>query len=147
LDCAVISDYVIYPLTTPKIARSLATLSFKSMIFKFEKELTLPLKEITLHVTYNHIVLKRNDWNSSGGESDMSKTIEAIFENGVLRPLQELIIPEHQRLSITINSLEKQSPQDIIRLADQVFAGLSQEDVVEIEKMALNRTNFFREVL
>lgn len=77
----------------------------------------------------------------------MSKTIEAIFENGVLRPLQELIIPEHQRLSITINSLEKQSPQDIIRLADQVFAGLSQEDVVEIEKMALNRTNFFREVL
>ena len=76
----------------------------------------------------------------------MSETIEAIFENGILRPLQKLDIPEHQRLSITINSLEKQTPHDIIQLADQVFAGLSQEEIDEIEKIALDRTNFSREV-
>lgn len=32
----------------------------------------------------------------------MPQTIQAIFENGVLRPLQKLDIPEHQKLEILI---------------------------------------------
>ena len=32
----------------------------------------------------------------------MSKQIEAIYENGVLRPLEPLSLDEHQRVTITI---------------------------------------------
>jgi predicted DNA-binding antitoxin AbrB/MazE fold protein len=32
----------------------------------------------------------------------MSKLIEAIYENGVLRPLEPLDLEEHQRVTITI---------------------------------------------
>jgi len=32
----------------------------------------------------------------------MSKPIEAIYENGILRPLEPLALEEHQRVTITI---------------------------------------------
>jgi predicted DNA-binding antitoxin AbrB/MazE fold protein len=32
----------------------------------------------------------------------MAKVIDAIFENGVIKPLQELHIKEHERLTIAI---------------------------------------------
>ncbi|MEW6669820.1 MAG: antitoxin family protein [Thermodesulfobacteriota bacterium] len=36
----------------------------------------------------------------------MSHVIEAIYENGVLRPLQEIPVREHQRVEIKILSLD-----------------------------------------
>lgn len=36
----------------------------------------------------------------------MSRVIEAIYENGVLRPLQEVPVKEHQRVEIKILSLD-----------------------------------------
>lgn len=48
----------------------------------------------------------------------MPQTIEAIYENGVLKPLQKLDIPEHQRLEIFI--LEDDLPSSLIaRVAEQ----------------------------
>ena len=75
----------------------------------------------------------------------MNQTIDAIFENGVLRPLQKIDIPEHQRVSITIDTSKKHAPEEILHLADQVFSGLTKEEIAEIEEIALNRSHFFRE--
>ena len=75
----------------------------------------------------------------------MNKTIDAIYENGVLRPLQKIDIPEHQKVSITIDTSKKQAPEKILQLAEQVYSGFSVEEIVEIEKIALNRSHFFRE--
>jgi predicted DNA-binding antitoxin AbrB/MazE fold protein len=48
----------------------------------------------------------------------MPRTIQAIYENGVLRPLRKLNIPEHQRLEVFI--LEDDLPPSLIaRAAEQ----------------------------
>ena len=48
----------------------------------------------------------------------MPQTIQAIYENGVLRPLRKLNIPEHQRFKIFI--LEDDLPVSLIaRVAEQ----------------------------
>lgn len=36
-------------------------------------------------------------------------------------------------------------PLDLIKLAGQVYEGLSEKDINEIERIALNRKNFFGE--
>ena len=36
----------------------------------------------------------------------MHKTIDAIYENGVIRPLERLSLPESQKLKVTIESTE-----------------------------------------
>jgi len=48
----------------------------------------------------------------------MLQTIQAIYENGVLKPLGKLDIPEHQRLEIIV--LEDDAPLSLIaRVAEQ----------------------------
>lgn len=42
----------------------------------------------------------------------MPQTIQAIYENGVLKPLRKLDIPEHQRLKIYI--LEDDLPLSLV---------------------------------
>ncbi len=37
----------------------------------------------------------------------MTKRIEAIYENGVLRPLEPVNLPEHHRVIVTFNELEE----------------------------------------
>lgn len=39
----------------------------------------------------------------------MVKQLEAVFEGGVLRPLAPLALPEHQRVTITIDTREAQA--------------------------------------
>jgi predicted DNA-binding antitoxin AbrB/MazE fold protein len=34
----------------------------------------------------------------------MKQTIDAIYENGLLRPLEPLVLPDHQKVSVTVES-------------------------------------------
>ena len=48
----------------------------------------------------------------------MPQAIQAIYENGVLKPLRKLDIPEHQRLEVLI--LEDDLPSSLIaRIAEE----------------------------
>lgn len=38
----------------------------------------------------------------------MRQTIEAIFENGVLQPLEPLNLPDHERVSVTVETAKTQ---------------------------------------
>ena len=76
----------------------------------------------------------------------MTQTIEAIYEDGVLKPLTPLELPEHQRVTLNIQPLESLSPDEILELAHQVYEGLLDEEVDEIEAIALDRSNFMRPV-
>lgn len=38
---------------------------------------------------------------------------------------------------------KKMSPDEIMKLAENIYEGLSEEDINEIEKIALDRSNFF----
>lgn len=74
----------------------------------------------------------------------MTQTIEAVYQNGIFRPLKpvspEFSEGETVRLTVTDKKL---SPDEMLALASQVYEGLSEEDIVEIEKIALDRSNFF----
>ncbi len=74
----------------------------------------------------------------------MTQTIEAVYQNGTFRPLKALspdfIEGETVRLTVTDKKL---SPEEMLSLAGQVYEGLSETDIDEIEKIALDRSNFF----
>ncbi len=74
----------------------------------------------------------------------MTQTIEAIYQNGMFKPLNPISeeIAEGEKVKITIEN-EKLSPEEMFELASQVYEGLSEEDINEIEKIALDRSNFF----
>ena len=74
----------------------------------------------------------------------MTQTIEAVYQNGMFRPLSPVSeeISEGKKVEITIDD-KKLSPEEMLELASQVYEGLSEEDIDEIEKIALDRSNFF----
>ncbi|MFW6148155.1 MAG: antitoxin family protein [Thermodesulfobacteriota bacterium] len=57
----------------------------------------------------------------------MGKTIEVIYEGGVLRPLSPLRLREHEKVRITLE--EKES---VVRITSGVFSGLDDETIDEI---------------
>ena len=60
----------------------------------------------------------------------MQKTIDAIYENGILRPLKPLDwLPEHRRVKVTVTTNEKPHP------LDHVIGSLSDEDARELEQI------------
>ena len=73
----------------------------------------------------------------------MSQTVSAIFEHGVFRPTtpSDIHIPEGQEVRLIVESIDASgNPLD---LAMRVFDGLSDQQVNEIEKIILNRSDFF----
>ena len=73
----------------------------------------------------------------------MPRTVEAIFEGGVLKPTSPLNIPEHKKVTLIIED-EIEESLDILSLATMVYTGLSPEDIENIEKLMLNRSHFSR---
>ena len=74
----------------------------------------------------------------------MPRTVEAIFEGGVLKPISPLNIPEHKKVTLIIED-EIEEPLDILSLASMVYNGLSPEGIEEIEKLILDRSHFSRD--
>ena len=63
----------------------------------------------------------------------MAHRLEAIFEGGILRPLEPLQLPEHQRVTLTINypiPVESVSKDDNRRLAEQEWVGVHGKDYI-----------------
>jgi predicted DNA-binding antitoxin AbrB/MazE fold protein len=74
----------------------------------------------------------------------MTQVYEAIYENGVFRPLAPLAssLVEGQQVRIVV---EAETPKDILNLAAQVYEGLSEEEIEEVERIALDMFPFFTE--
>ena len=74
----------------------------------------------------------------------MTQTIEAIYQNGIFKPLAPVSeeIAEGETVEITIKE-KRISPEEMLKLAGEVYEGLSEKDIEEIERIALDRTNFF----
>ena len=72
----------------------------------------------------------------------MGYILEAIFENGVLKPLKSLKLVEHQKVMITIELPPVENPDEELESWHQVYAGLSDADIHDIESIALDRSNF-----
>lgn len=75
----------------------------------------------------------------------MERVVEAIYENGILTPLESLDLPERQRLIITIRLPATEGPDQALKAWQQVWEGLSEQEVAEIESIALDRSHFMRQ--
>jgi predicted DNA-binding antitoxin AbrB/MazE fold protein len=69
-------------------------------------------------------------------------TVEAVFEDGVFKPIRRLGIPEGERVQITVETV-KHAREDPLELALRVYQGLRPEEIDEIERIAFDREHFF----
>ena len=72
----------------------------------------------------------------------MTLVYEAIYENGIFRPLTMPApgLAEGQQVRLVV---ETQPADDLLALAARVYEGLSEQDVDDVERVALDRSAFF----
>ena len=73
----------------------------------------------------------------------LQQQITAVFENGHFRVLTPLALPlvegQHVQLLLEIADM----PNDPLALAFHVYDGLSEQEIADIEAVALDRSAFF----
>jgi predicted DNA-binding antitoxin AbrB/MazE fold protein len=69
--------------------------------------------------------------------------VDAVFEDGVFKPVQRPEIPEREHVQLTVETVGAPSAKDPLELAAHVYQGLRPEDIDEIERIALDRSRFF----
>jgi predicted DNA-binding antitoxin AbrB/MazE fold protein len=69
----------------------------------------------------------------------MKQTLDAIYENGVFRPLTSPEIPDGQPVKLIVQMAYEVTPDDMLQLAARVYEGLPVEDIDEIENIALGK--------
>ncbi len=57
----------------------------------------------------------------------MKATVEAIFENGVLKPVERPEIPEGEGVQLTVERAARREHEDPLELAARVYQGLRPE--------------------
>lgn len=75
----------------------------------------------------------------------MQQVVEAVYENGVLRPLASLKLSEGQEVRLIIRSVDELASDKMLELAAEVYEGFSDEEIRDIEKIAFDRQTFFHE--
>jgi len=75
----------------------------------------------------------------------MDRVIDAIYEQGLLKPLEALDLPEHQRVRITIHEPAEASPDETLEAWQGVYDGLTDEEIAQIEALACDRSHFMRQ--
>lgn len=73
----------------------------------------------------------------------MQEMLEAVYENGVFKPLTHPKILEGQKVKIIVELISESTIDEILDLAGKVYEGLTDQDIREVEKIALKRDNFF----
>jgi len=73
------------------------------------------------------------------------KNFVAVFENGAFRPTsgEAIALPDGARVRLTVEAMAEDAQENILDLAAKVYAGLSDSEVADIERIATNRTDFF----
>ena len=76
----------------------------------------------------------------------MTQTLEAVFEDGSFKPVANGSLPfsEGQRVKLTVE-VPTETQGDVLSFAGQVYEGLSDKDIDEVERIALDRGSFFHD--
>ncbi|MBS0182391.1 MAG: antitoxin family protein [Nitrospira sp.] len=75
----------------------------------------------------------------------MRQTIKARYHDGVLQPLEPLILADDAEVQLTVETESTVNVDDILQRAARVYQGLTPDEVTQVEAIALNRQEFFRE--
>ena len=75
----------------------------------------------------------------------MTRNLDAVYENGTFRPTgdADIALPDGARVRLTVEPILPNVEECVLDLAAKVYAGLSDEDVADIERIAMDRTSFF----
>jgi predicted DNA-binding antitoxin AbrB/MazE fold protein len=74
-----------------------------------------------------------------------TETLDAIFEHGTFRLVRPPNISLHEGQRVRLVVEIEEPPDAILALAANVYAGLSPQDITEVEQIALQRRDFFGE--
>jgi predicted DNA-binding antitoxin AbrB/MazE fold protein len=74
----------------------------------------------------------------------MAELIDAVYEQGMFRPLEPVELPEGQRVTVSVEpgALAPEEAEEQLRAWRTVYEGLSESDISEVEAMALDRGHF-----
>lgn len=74
----------------------------------------------------------------------MTQKIEAIYQNGMFKPLTPIPeeISEGEEVIISIKSKEEYA-DEILKLAENFYEDMTEQEIKEIEEIMLDRSNFF----
>jgi predicted DNA-binding antitoxin AbrB/MazE fold protein len=76
----------------------------------------------------------------------MAETVEAVYEKGVFKPLQDAALSEGEKVTLLISpASHRRTPAEILKLAHSVYQGLSEAEIAEVEAIAFDRSRFFTE--
>lgn len=73
----------------------------------------------------------------------IAQSMDAVYERGVFRPLRDPHLAEGQAVRLIVMR-PPYAPGEMLELAAKVYDGLSESEIDEIERIALDRSNFFR---
>jgi predicted DNA-binding antitoxin AbrB/MazE fold protein len=77
----------------------------------------------------------------------MARTIEAVYENGVFKPLQPVKLEEGQVVQLYLPSERRprvatpEEVEEMMRLARKVYEGLTDAEIAEVEACFTRRTS------
>ena len=72
----------------------------------------------------------------------VKSSVDAVYQDGVFRPTSSPELAEGERVRLTVERVAQAEPEDILKLARGVYAGLSQQDIDEIEDLARHQPLF-----
>lgn len=71
----------------------------------------------------------------------MTRLLEAVYEDGVLKPLEDPGLEENQRVLLEIRTESQDAESTAIADWHRVYEGLSEDEIAEIEAIALDRSS------
>lgn len=74
----------------------------------------------------------------------MTKILEAVYEDGVLKPLADPRLTDHQRVIVEIRLPDEPDVASDLGAWQRVYEGLSESDIAEVEAIVLDRSHFSR---
>jgi predicted DNA-binding antitoxin AbrB/MazE fold protein len=63
----------------------------------------------------------------------MTRTVEAVYQNGVLRPLEPLNLPENERVTVTVTNADRPLDDDLIDTEFLAYCDTQADDTVSLE--------------
>jgi predicted DNA-binding antitoxin AbrB/MazE fold protein len=69
----------------------------------------------------------------------MQQVLEAIYENGIFRPLSHPKLTEGQTVQLIVQTQSSIAPEDMLALAASVYQGFSEDEITEVEQLVCDR--------
>jgi len=73
----------------------------------------------------------------------MAKTFDAVYENGVFKPLEPVHLVDGVRVGLTLSPpsgpLTEEQIEAALRHTQKIFDGLTEQEIEELESMILER--------